>query len=87
MSISRSIPLAFVGALSAASSGPAAACSDIAPALSRFDYLVLASMADSARPISLAVYRPQHQDSRGIMRIEAADAAPKSATTPAPPSR
>jgi hypothetical protein len=79
--------LAFAGALSAASSGPAAACSDTAAALSRFDYLVLASMADSARPISLAVYRPQHQALRQAIRIDAADAPPKSATTPAPPSR
>jgi hypothetical protein len=79
--------LAFAGALSVASGGLAAPCSDIAPALSRFDYLVLASMADSARPISLAVYRPQHQASREAMRIEGADAPPKSATTPAPPSR
>jgi hypothetical protein len=61
--------LAFAGALSAASSGRAAPCSDIAPALSRFDYLVLASMADSARPISLAVYRPQHQASRCTAKV------------------
>jgi hypothetical protein len=76
------MPLAFAGALSAASSGLAAPCSDIAPALSRFDYLVLASMADSARPISLAVYRPQHQAMQGIMRIDAPDAPPKSAIQP-----
>jgi hypothetical protein len=64
------IPLAFAGALSAASSGEATACGDSAPALSRFDYLVLASMADSGRPISLATYRPQPQASGEAMRIE-----------------
>jgi hypothetical protein len=68
------MPLALAGALSAASSGLAAPCSDPAP-LSRLDYLVLASMADSKRPLSLATYRPQQR------------ASPKSATSPALPSR
>jgi hypothetical protein len=63
--------------LSAASSAPAAPCSDIAPALSRLDYLVLASMADSGRPISLAMYRPQPQASREALRIGRVDAPPK----------
>jgi len=79
------MPLAFAGALSAASSGLAAPCSDPAPALSRFDYLVLASMADSKRPLSLATYRPQQQRaSRAASRIEPMDALPKSATSAAP---
>jgi hypothetical protein len=63
--------LAIAGALSAASSAPAAPCNDAAPALSRFAYLVLASMADAVRPISLDTYRPQHQASREAMRIAA----------------
>jgi hypothetical protein len=61
--------LTIAGALSAASSGLAAPCSDLAT-LSRFDYLVLASMADSGRPISLATYRPQQQALREAMRTE-----------------
>jgi hypothetical protein len=72
--------LTIAGALSAASSGLAAPCSDIAPALSRFDYLVLASMADSGRPISLATYQRQQQALRDAMRIEPVQAAAKSAT-------
>jgi hypothetical protein len=78
--------LAIAGALSAASSALAAPCNDIAPALSRLDYLVLASMADSGRPISLATYRPQHHASREAMRNERVDAPPKSAISPDPRS-
>ncbi|HMH87714.1 MAG TPA: hypothetical protein VK523_03670 [Steroidobacteraceae bacterium] len=77
------VPLAFAGALSAASSGLAAPCSDPAP-LSRFDYLVLASMADSKRPFSLATYRPQRRASPEATRIERMDGPPKSATSAAP---
>ena len=64
------MPLAFAGALSAASSGLATPCADPAPALSRFDYLVLASVADSQRPLSLATYRPQQRTSPEATRIE-----------------
>jgi hypothetical protein len=49
--------LSFAGVLSAASDEIRSPCS--APAApSSFDYLVLASMADSPHPISLAGYRP-----------------------------
>jgi hypothetical protein len=44
--------------------------------LSRFDYLVLASMADSKRPLSLATYRPQPRVSPEATRIEPMDALP-----------
>jgi hypothetical protein len=81
-----SVPLALAGALSAVSSGLAAPCSDPA-ALSRFDYLVLASMADSKRPLALATYRPQQPASREATRIEPMSAPPKSATSAAPLSR
>jgi hypothetical protein len=70
-----SVPLALAGALSAASSGLAAPCSDLA-VLSRFDHLVLASMADSKRPLSLAIYRPQQRASPEATRIEPMDALP-----------
>jgi hypothetical protein len=49
--------VSFAGALSAASGGVASPCS-AAAAPSSFDYLVLASMADSQRPIAMASYRP-----------------------------
>ena len=71
------MPLAFAGALSAASSASSAqaiACSDPAPALSRFDYLVLASVADSQRPLSLATYRPQQRTSPEATRVDPMDA-------------
>jgi hypothetical protein len=53
--------VSFAGALSAASGDAASGdiaspCSAAAP--SSFDYLVLASMADSQRPIAMASYRP-----------------------------
>jgi hypothetical protein len=48
--------VSFAGALSAASGDTASPCSAAAP--SSFDYLVLASMADSQRPIAIASYRP-----------------------------
>jgi hypothetical protein len=51
------VPLAFAGALSAASGEMASPCS-AAAGPSSFDYVVLASMADSQRPISMASYRP-----------------------------
>ena len=81
-----SVPLALAGALIAASSGLSAPCSDPV-VLSRFDYLVLASMADSKRPLSLATYQPQQRASPEATRIEPMDAPPKSATSPALPSR
>lgn len=49
--------LSFAGALSAASGETANPCS-AALAPSSFDYLVLASMADSQHPISMLSYRP-----------------------------
>ena len=52
------LSLSLVGMLSAASSGGSTPCSALAEP-SRFDYLVLASMADSQHPISMASYRPQ----------------------------
>jgi hypothetical protein len=48
------LPLILAGSLSAASGEPAHPCS--AANLSNFDYLVLASMADSQRPMSVASY-------------------------------
>jgi hypothetical protein len=54
------LPLSIAGMLSAASSGISSACNaPVAP--SRFDYLVLASLADSQHPISMASYHPEHQ--------------------------
>jgi hypothetical protein len=55
------VPLSFAGVLSAASGEMASPCS-AAAAPSSFDYLVLASMADSQRPISMASYRPVRHD-------------------------
>jgi hypothetical protein len=49
------MPLCF-GMLSTASGDIMRPCSAAAP--SRFDYLVLASIADSQRPIWMASYRP-----------------------------
>ena len=55
------LPLSMAGMLSAASNEVPNSCSGPG-APSRFDYLVLASMADSQHPISMASYRPQeHQ--------------------------
>ncbi len=55
------LPLSITGMLSAASSEVSNPCS-VLDAPSRFDYLVLASMADSQHPISMASYRPEgHQ--------------------------
>ena len=55
------LPLSIAGMLSAASSEVANPCG-VLGVPSRFDYLVLASMADSPHPISMAGYRPQdHQ--------------------------
>jgi hypothetical protein len=55
------VPLSLVGALSAASGEMASPCAAGAP-LSSFDYVVLASMADTPRPISLASYRAKGMD-------------------------
>ena len=49
------IPLCF-GMLGAASGEISSACAAAAP--SRFDYLVLASLADSQSPVWMASYRP-----------------------------
>jgi hypothetical protein len=55
------LPLSIAGILGAASSEVSNSCS-VLGVPSRFDYLVLASMADSQHPISMASYRPQeHQ--------------------------
>ena len=67
------MPLAFAGAMNAAAdqgarvpNHPAAHSTTAREAVvletvapSRFDYLVLASVAASQRPLSLAAYRPQ----------------------------
>ena len=55
------LPLSIAGMLSALSNDVSSACSVLAEP-SRFDYLVLASLADSQHPISMASYRPEgHQ--------------------------
>jgi hypothetical protein len=51
------LPLASAGSLSAASGEIAHPCSAGLP--SSFDYIVLASLADAQRPISIATYCPQ----------------------------
>jgi hypothetical protein len=52
-----SVPLLLVGMMSAASDEFTRRCSaDAEP--SSFDYLVLASIADAPRPLSMASYRP-----------------------------
>jgi hypothetical protein len=51
------LPLASAGSLSAAS-GELHPCS-AAGLPSTFDYIVLASLADSQRPISIATYCPE----------------------------
>jgi hypothetical protein len=59
------LSLSFAGVLSAASGQLTDPCG-AASAPSSFDYLVLASMADSQRPIAMASYRPgrrEHLDS------------------------
>jgi hypothetical protein len=60
--------MVFVGALSAASGQVpgedlhhCAVKSLAAKNLSALDYLALASMADSQRPLAMAAFRPQHQ--------------------------
>jgi hypothetical protein len=50
------VPLCF-GMLGAASTEISSACA-VAAAPSRFDYLVLASLADSQSPVWMASYRP-----------------------------
>ena len=57
------LPISLAGMLSAASSEVSSACSILAEP-SRFDYLVLASMADSRRPISMASYQPEHRQKK-----------------------
>jgi hypothetical protein len=55
-------PLMFAGALSAASGQVPGADHCAARARpSTLDYLALASMADSQRPLAMAAYRPQRQ--------------------------
>jgi hypothetical protein len=53
--------LSYAGVLSAASGEITSPCG-AAAAPSSFDYLVLASMADSQHPISMASYRPTRRD-------------------------
>jgi hypothetical protein len=55
------VPLSFAVALSAASGEMASPCG-ADTALSSFDYVVLASMADAPRPISLVNYRATEFD-------------------------
>jgi hypothetical protein len=55
------VPLCFAGVLSAASGETASPCGGRA-ALSSFDYVVLASMADAPQPISLVSYRATRLD-------------------------
>jgi hypothetical protein len=62
------MPLAFAAAMSAAAgqgavSGSAPLPSNAVCAPSRFDYLVLASVAASQRPLTLAAYKPTPQSS------------------------
>jgi hypothetical protein len=52
-------PLLFAAALSAASTGADHCVARARP--STLDYLALASMADSQRPLAMAAYRPQRQ--------------------------
>jgi hypothetical protein len=49
----------LAGAFGTASGEVADAKSSSARSPSNFDYLVLASMADSSRPFAMAAYRPQ----------------------------
>jgi hypothetical protein len=58
------VPLSFAGVLSAASGEIASPCSAGATP-SSFDYLVLASVADARRPISLVSYHPIRRDDTG----------------------
>jgi hypothetical protein len=53
--------LSYAGVLSAASGEITSPCS-AAAAPTSFDYLVLASMADSQHPLSMASYRPAASD-------------------------
>jgi hypothetical protein len=55
----------FAGVLSAASGDIARPCS-AAAAPSSFDYVVLASMADSQRPIAMASYRPASESNSEV---------------------
>jgi hypothetical protein len=55
------VSLSFAGVLSAASGEVTSPCS-AAAAPSNFDYLVLASLADSQHPISMASYRPTRRE-------------------------
>jgi hypothetical protein len=63
------LPLSAAGILSAASSEIGAPCGAVAAPTS-FDYLVLASMADSQHPISMASYRPQDLYSEETVQLE-----------------
>jgi hypothetical protein len=51
------------GMLSAVSRDVSTVCSVLAEP-SRFDYLVLASIADSQHPLSMAGYRPDHHQKK-----------------------
>jgi hypothetical protein len=55
------LPFALAGLLSAASGQSAGAGPACAAAPSNFEYLVLASMADSQHPIAMLEYCPQRR--------------------------
>ena len=63
------LPLFVAGILSAASSEVAGPCRALALP-SSFDYLVLASMADSQHPISMVSYRPEDCYSEETVQFE-----------------
>lgn len=54
-------PMIFVGALSSASGRAPEQQACVTKKPSALDYLALASMADSQRPLAMAAYRPQRQ--------------------------
>jgi hypothetical protein len=53
------VSVILAGAMTVASGEIAGTKSCAARSPSNFDYLVLASMADSSRPFAMAAYRPQ----------------------------
>jgi hypothetical protein len=57
------LSFSFAGVFSAASGDTAKPCG-AASTPSSFDYLVLASMADSQHPIEMASYRPSRREVR-----------------------
>jgi hypothetical protein len=55
-------PLIFTGALSASGHASSESHCVAKTRPSTLDYLALASMADSQRPLAMAAYRPQRQE-------------------------